>query len=65
VREHAGLEPEEVARYVDVRPDHLRQMESGARPIPAEWVPELARILGVTSAHLLGEQRAVLETAAA
>lgn len=63
-RENAALTLEDVAGAVGMCPRRLGEIELGERPIPGEWLPDLARAVGVTGAHLLGEQRSVLETAA-
>lgn len=60
-REQAGLSIEDVAARTDFSPKHLREMEEGLRPIPAEWLSDLAKILGVTTNHFLGEQKVLLE----
>jgi len=63
-RQNAQLTLEDVAQAVELSPRRLGEIEMGQRPIPGEWLPELARICGVTGAHLLGEVKVILESAA-
>ena len=64
VRNNAQLTLDDVSQQTGLSPRVLGAMELGERPIPGEWLPEIARICGVTSAHLLGEQRHTLDSAA-
>lgn len=59
-RIRAGLEPSHCARAMDWHHSRWQRMETGERPIRAEDMPRIARILGCTVARLYGEQAFVV-----
>lgn len=55
-REAAGLTIAQCARAVSWEVSVWRRMEDGSRPVYADHLPAIARLLGVTVARLFGEQ---------
>jgi len=55
VRSDAGLSQSALARQVDTSQSAISQMESGERQPSFDMLRRLAKALGVSTAHLLGE----------
>lgn len=64
VRETADLTQEDLAKVLGVHPRRISEWEAGERPMYVDSFVQIARVCGVTAAHILGEQRALLTTAA-
>lgn len=56
LRKKAGLNQAELARLAGISQPAISQLENDTRPLTVDWMRTLARIFGVSTADILGEQ---------